>query len=103
MRKQHHKPKSRKGKTTVIPGDGDPCPRCGVPMEIQHNSVGDKHLRQPFYYRRWFRCTNGSCKTTLVMPERYKVINSIVRSDQGSNNMIEQPEPVDPNERPPRE
>jgi hypothetical protein len=36
-----------------------------------------------------------SCKTTLVMPERYKVINSIVRSVQ--------PEPADPNERPPWE
>jgi hypothetical protein len=43
-------------------------------MEIhEHNSVGDKQLRQPFYYKRWFRCTNKSCKTTLVMPERYKV------------------------------
>ena len=73
-RQQHHKPKSGKGKTIVIPGDGDPCPRCGVPMEIhEHNSVGDKQLRQPFYYRRWFRCANKSCKTTLVMPERYKV------------------------------
>ena len=94
MRQQHHKPKSRKGKTIVIPGDGDPCPRCGVPMEIhEHNSVGDK--------QRWFRCTNKSCKTTLVMPERYKVINSIVRSDPGSDDMIVQPEPADPNERPP--
>ena len=46
---------------------------------------------------------NESCKTTLVMPERYKVFNSIVRSDLGSGNMIEQPEPADPNERPPWE
>ena len=73
-------------------------------MEIhEHNSVGDKQLRQPFYYTRWFRCTNKSCKTTLVMPERYKVINSIVRSDPGADNMIAQPEPADPNERPPWE
>jgi hypothetical protein len=43
-------------------------------MEIhEHNSVGDKQLHQPFYYTRWFRCANKSCKTTLVMPERYKV------------------------------
>ena len=28
-RQQHHRPKSGKGKTAVIPGDGDPCPlRC---------------------------------------------------------------------------
>jgi hypothetical protein len=58
---------------------------------------------QPFYYTRWFRCTNKGCKTTLVMPERYKMINSIVRSDPGSDNMIAQPEPADPNERPPWE
>jgi len=49
-RQQHHMPKSGKGKTAVIPGDGDPCPRCGVLMEIhEHNSVGDKQVRQPFY------------------------------------------------------
>jgi hypothetical protein len=103
-RQQHHKPKSRKGKTTVIPGDGDPCPRCGVPMEIhEHNSVGDKQLRQRAYYTRWFCCTNKSCQTRQVMPPRYKVINSIVRSDLGSDDMIVQPEPADPNERPPWE
>jgi hypothetical protein len=96
-RQQQHKPKSGNGKTTVIPGDGDPCPRCGVPMEIrEHNGVGDKQLRQPFYYTRWFYCTNKSCKTTTVMPERYKMINPVVRPDK-------QPEPADPNERPPWE
>jgi hypothetical protein len=104
-RQQPHKPKSGKGKTTVIPRDGDPCPRCGVPMEIhEHNSVGDKQLRQRSYYTRWFRCANKSCKTTQIMPPRYKVMNSIVRSDPGSDNMIvQQPEPADPNEPPPWE
>ena len=43
MRQQQRKLKSGNGKTTVIPGHGDPCPRCGVPMEIrEHNGVGDK-------------------------------------------------------------
>ena len=103
-RQQHHKPKSGRGETTVIPGDGDPCPRCGVPMEIhEHSSIGDKQLRQRAYYTRWFCCTNKSCKTTQVMPPRYKVINSIARSDPGSDNMIVRPEPADPNERPPWE
>jgi len=87
-RQQHQKPKSGKGETIVIPGDGDPCPRCGVPMEIhEHNSVGDKQLRQPFYYTRWFRCTNKSCRTTQVMPPRYKVMNPVVQSDPRSDNM----------------
>jgi len=38
-RQQHQKPKSGKGETIVIPGDGDPCPRCGVPMEIHEKSA----------------------------------------------------------------
>jgi predicted RNA-binding protein len=47
-----------------------------------------------------------SCKTKLVMPERYKVMNSVVRSDTCSDNAkpaVMQPEPADPNERPPWE
>jgi hypothetical protein len=27
-----------------------------------------------FFYSRWFDCMNKSCKTTLVMPERCKVV-----------------------------
>jgi hypothetical protein len=46
-RQQHRKPKRRKGKSIVISGDGDPCPRCGVPMEIhEHDGIGDKQLGQ---------------------------------------------------------
>jgi len=45
---------------------------------------------------------NNSCKTREVMQEQYKVINP-VRSEAGSDNMIVQPEPADPNERPPWE
>jgi hypothetical protein len=101
------KPKSGNGKTTVIPGDGDPCPRCGVPMQIrEHNGVGDKQLRQPFFFARWFCCMNKSCRTTLVTPERYKLVNPVVRSDTWPDNAkptVRQPEPADPNERPPWE
>jgi hypothetical protein len=106
-RHQRHRPKSGNSKTIVIPGDGDPCPRCGMPMEIrEHNGVGDKQLRQPFYYARWFCCMNRSCKTTLVTPEKYKLMNPVVSSDRWSDNAkptVMQPEPVDPNERPPWE
>jgi hypothetical protein len=106
-RQQHHKPKNGNGKTIVIPGDGNPCPRCGMPMEIrEHNGIGHKQLRQPYYYTRWFYCTNKSCKTTLVMPERYKVMNPVVRSNTCSDNAkptVMQPERADANERPPWE
>jgi hypothetical protein len=64
----------RRQKPIVIPGDGDPCPRCGVPMQIREPAgVGDRQQRQLFSYTRWFCCMNKQCKTTLVMPARYKV------------------------------
>jgi hypothetical protein len=46
-------------------------------MEIrEHDRIRAKHLRQPFYYRRWFRCMHNDCKTTLVMWDEFKVWNS---------------------------
>jgi hypothetical protein len=106
-RQQQHKPKSGNGKAIVIPGDGDACPRCGVPMEIrEHNGIGDKQLRQPFYYARWFYCMNKNCKTTVVTSERYKVMNPVVRRDTWRDNAkptVMRPDPADPNERPPWE
>lgn len=63
-------------KYVVVAGDGDACPRCGRPTQIrEHRLIGDKQLRQPFYYSRWFNCTNKRCRTTLVMPPRFKVDN----------------------------
>lgn len=68
--------------TVVIPGDGDPCPRCGRPMEIrERGSVRDNVSRQPFYYTRWFCCMHADCKTNMVMPERYKIENPVVWGD----------------------
>ena len=68
------KKKRRRYLVRVVPGDGDPCPRCGVPMQIrEYNNLTNKDLHRPYFYTRWFCCTNKSCPTTLVMPERYKV------------------------------
>jgi len=63
-------------KCIVIPGDGDPCPRCGNPMQIrEYAGLNDeKEERRPSFYTRWFCCMNKACKTTLVMPLRYKVV-----------------------------
>jgi hypothetical protein len=47
-------------------------------------AITDKHERQPFYYSRWFNCTHADCKTTLVMPERYKVF-----TDAGKQQLAE--------------
>jgi hypothetical protein len=64
-------------------GNGDPCPRCGIPMQVRkHGHIGDKQLRQPFYYAQWFYCANPNCRTKLVMPERFKVMNPVMWSDR---------------------
>ena len=45
-------------------------------MQIrEYSNLTDKHLHRPYFYTRWFCCMNKSCRTTLVMPERYKVMN----------------------------
>ena len=45
-------------------------------MQIrEYSNLIDKHLHRPYFYTRWFCCMNKSCRTTLVMPERYKVMN----------------------------
>ena len=68
-----------KAKYKVIPGNGDPCPRCCQPTQIrEHDEITEKHLRQPFYFRRWFHCTNPQCRVQMVCAERFKVHNVVV-------------------------
>jgi hypothetical protein len=65
--------KRKRKKSIVIPGEGDACPGCGQPMQIrEYDGVDEKLPSQPFF-TRWFCCMNKACKTTLVMPARYKV------------------------------
>jgi len=69
--------KRKRRKCIVIPGDGDPCPRCGDPMQIRECAdLDEKQEHRPFFYTRWFCCMNKECKTTLVMPARYKVLTN---------------------------
>ena len=77
MSKQHRRRKdTRPPKDTVVRGiEGAPCPRCGWPMQVrEHRRIRPRHLRQPFYYTRWYFCTTNECATTLVMPEAFKVL-----------------------------
>ena len=75
-RKRARRRKTRFGKVIVVPESGPPCPRCKHATEVrEHGAITAKHLAQPFYYARWYRCTNGQCKTTLIMPEEFKVWN----------------------------
>jgi hypothetical protein len=67
--------KRKRKKSIVIPGEGDACPRCGQRMQIrQYEAIDEEQLRQPSSYTRWFCCMNTTCKTTLVMPTRYKIV-----------------------------
>jgi hypothetical protein len=65
--------KRRRKKSIIIAGEGDPCPRCGKPMQIRaYADVVYEQLRATSFYTRWFCCMDKTCKTTLVMLARYK-------------------------------
>lgn len=58
----------------IVGSDGDPCPRCGQPTQIrEHKTIRPRELRQPFYYWRWYYCTNRKCKTNTIVPPRFRV------------------------------
>jgi len=49
----------------VVNQKGPPCPSCGRPTQVRrHDRIGEKQLRQPFYYVQWFYCTHDDCETT---------------------------------------
>jgi hypothetical protein len=46
-----NKKKRQRDRAVVVPGEGDPCPRCGVPMQIrEYSDLTDKHLHRPYFY-----------------------------------------------------
>jgi hypothetical protein len=57
--------------------DGPPCPGCGRATEVRkYERIGPKQLMRPlYYYSRWYCCMNKHCRTTLIMPEEFKVRN----------------------------
>jgi hypothetical protein len=75
----------------IVGSSGEPCPRCGCPTQIrEHRYITAKELRKPYYYSRWFFCRNPACKTTLVMPERYKVFNVEPETERRMTAITEQ-------------
>jgi truncated hemoglobin YjbI len=43
-------------------------------MQIrEYDGIDEKQLNQSLF-TRWFCCMNKACKTTLVMPQRYRVV-----------------------------
>jgi hypothetical protein len=73
----------KKSKYIVIPGNGDPCQTCGQPTQIrEHDAIREKHLAQPYYFTRWFNCTNPKCRTNIQHRDRYKVWNKHERDKE---------------------
>lgn len=65
---------SRQPRYKVVGTAGEPCSRCGEPTQVrEHTEITEKHLAQPFYYSRWFFCTNRQCRTQLIMPSKFIV------------------------------
>jgi hypothetical protein len=63
-----------RGNVKIVGQDGPNCPRCERPTEIrEHAFITTKMLQQPFYYSRWYNCTNKGCITTLIMPKEFMV------------------------------
>jgi len=44
-----NKKKRQHDRAVVVPGDGDPCPRCGMPLQIQCGDLTEKHLHRPYF------------------------------------------------------
>jgi hypothetical protein len=52
-------------------------------MEVrQHACIREKQRRQPYFYSRWYRCNNTSCRTREVMPPEFIVWNDNERGQQ---------------------
>jgi hypothetical protein len=45
-------------------------------MEVrQHSRIREKQRRAAYYYAKWYRCNNTSCRTREVMPPEFIVWN----------------------------
>lgn len=44
----------------------------------EHDWIRERHLKQPYYYTRWYYCTYPDCKTNQVMDEQFKVEKPVV-------------------------
>lgn len=67
----------------VIDEPGIACPRCGRPTQVrEHPQITTRLKNQPFFYRRWFNCMAGDCRTTLIMRDEFKVWNDNDRAEE---------------------
>ena len=86
--KNHNQQRRRKEVRYIVIGkNGSCCPRCGRPTQIRmHREIRSKQFHQPYYYSRWFYCTNANCKTTTYMQDEFKVWNDNPRGRKAATN-----------------
>ena len=65
----------RPSNTRVLRGvRGPACPRCRRATEVrEHIRVTAELHRKPFYFRRWYYCTNPTCDTRVIVDNTLKV------------------------------
>jgi hypothetical protein len=70
--------------TRIVLGNGDPCPRCARPTQIrEHVAITAEILaRRHCHYTRWFYCINPDCATTVITPDRFRVMHEQQRHAQ---------------------
>ena len=68
---------SGKNKTYVVVSEtGIPCPSCGWPTQVRrHPATTEALRRKAFYFKRWFYCLNGGCRTRQIIRNEFKVIS----------------------------
>lgn len=82
---------NRKMKSVIVSYDGPLCHRCKHPTAVyEHSRITQKHLRSKCYYTRWFRCLNKKCKTTLIMPEEFRVWNQTKEESERLQQILDQ-------------
>jgi hypothetical protein len=68
---------------TKLDERGPRCPRCGIHMAVfQHAKIGEKQVKQRYYYSKWFRCFNRKCKTTIVHQDRFRIYPNRVADNE---------------------
>jgi hypothetical protein len=53
------------------------CPTCKLKVEArEHAEITNTQLNKPFYFSKWYYCSNSDCRTKLVMDDQFKVRNA---------------------------
>lgn len=61
----------RQDSMKVEAGEGEPCPRCDIPMQRWKHADQWKPPKGKGYYVMWDECFNPECSTRQVMPKEF--------------------------------